>query len=204
VQTAANGRKTINRSPPLVDADPAPEGVQPIVFDDYDAAWSWFEAERTGLTAVVLDAYARSRRRPVHQMVNMAAHYLHQSRHLDELTGLLELAVDAARSDRDRAAEATASNLLGSVYNELTDYERSRELHERALAGFAASGHDRGQLATLNNLGSNAFNRGRPREAADYARRAHDVARRLGNPLAEVYSLNMLATAYIALGRHDE
>lgn len=204
VHTAANARRALNVTPPLLDVDPPSDAVGPLSFDDYGQAFAWFELEQPALFPIAEAAMSHGRRHATYQLAYMSAYYLIQTRRLDDLLGLLHLGLDAARDDDSRAAESMMEILLGTGYGDLGQHDRSRAHRERALAGFESVGHERGQHAALNNLGYYAFFEGRFDAAAEYCERSREIARRIGEPLDEVLPLNILGNAYLELGRLDD
>ncbi len=113
---------------------------------------------------------------------------------------------------------ARAAGNLGNLYNTLADFERAREFHGRAFAGFEQVGNQIGQAGTLINLAALDFraagqslsegNADQARlwqqSALNNARQALALFEGLGNPLGIAYAANNVASALEQLDRPEE
>lgn len=105
---------------------------------------------------------------------------------------------------KDRKAEGTLLNNLGSVYNKLGQRAKALEYYERALPIFEEVGDRQGASATLNNLGSVYDNLGQRGKALEYYERALPIREEVGDRYVESITRYNISRIYQDEGKLDE
>jgi Tfp pilus assembly protein PilF len=167
-----------------------------------DEAVSWMEAERLNLHAAV--GYAADHDRPGHAAAIAAAMhgFLRGQGHWSQGLTLHRAALDAARQNSDRLAEAGALTDLGTLQLVTGDHTGATASHQRALALYRGLGNRLGEANSLNHLGTAQRATRQYRAAAANHERALQLHDELDNKLGEANSHSNLGTLHQARGDH--
>ncbi len=136
----------------------------------------------------------------------------------DEAISHYLASMHASKAAGDAIAVARAAGNIGNLYNTTSDFQRSREYHERALAGFEQEQWEIGVAGTLVNLAALAGRKARRREAADdpqaaqaeyarmldHGRDALVLFERLDNHRGIAHAKTNIAEALVGVGRAEE
>lgn len=170
------------------------------MIDSRTAALAWMDAEHVNVLAAVEDCRRRADHRAVIRLASALAPYLRHAGPWDRAAHVHRLAVDGARAERDRSAEAEALSNLGLIARLMADYPTAVETLSESLAAYRETGDRRGQQQVLNQLGIVWY------LTADYAQaeRAQSealvICRQIGDPLGQANALADLGMVRHRLG----
>ncbi|WP_020639458.1 ATP-binding protein [Amycolatopsis balhimycina] len=181
----------------LVDGAAGPE--HPLVFDSFDAALAWCEAERPCLTAIA-ELAAELGLDAAWQLPNNLWSFYFMRKHWADGTAAHQVGLDAARSD---GARARMLNGLAVAFAAQRRFDEAIGHFHRAGELFRAAGDRWGEGSTLANLGDTYLGLGRFTESADHSARALAVVREYSNPYIEGVALGNLGEAYLGLHAYD-
>jgi DNA-binding SARP family transcriptional activator len=178
-----------DRPPPLLP------GVEPAVFDSYEAAIDWFDTEFANLTAIVRYAItAGAVDDGVHILWSMRI-FLGNRAHWAKWIRLCELALDIG-TERSRARVRSS---LGGAYFYQQRHAEALPHYRAGLAHIESQPDLPEYTELLSQIGTSLINLGRTDEAITILRRVLD--NRWGSQTAALINL---ATAYGQLGRFEE
>jgi len=120
--------------------------------------------------------------------------------HARERIDWFKAALKAARSLKDRAAEASHLGNLGIAYRNLSDARKAIEYHEYHLAVAREIAHRQGEGNALGNLGAAYYELGDAIKAIEYCEQHRVIAREIGDRRGEGNALGNLGNAYRDLG----
>jgi DNA-binding SARP family transcriptional activator/Tfp pilus assembly protein PilF/DNA-binding XRE family transcriptional regulator len=175
----------------------------PALADETEAL-AWLDAERPNLIAAVNWAASAEPRRYAWQITDALRGYFVSRGHGVDGLEACHVALEAARHEGDRLAEASMVDILGLVYYNLSDYQRAIARHNEALTLNREIGNRAGEAASLHNLGRVHSQLGRPAQAASYYSQALTINRETGNRDGEATGLNYVGVAQLSLGRPDQ
>ncbi|MFI7677380.1 BTAD domain-containing putative transcriptional regulator [Actinophytocola sp. NPDC049390] len=170
------------------------------VFETYDAAFGWLDAERANLLAAAEHA-------PPEYLVALSDtvwRYLNTGGYHDDAVTLHTKALHAAQSLGDIAGEANARRVLGGAAARLGAISLAVEHLRPALALYERVGDRSLQAATLNNIGVAYWRLGDLTSAGDSFRQALARYRELGNVRMCAPATNNLARIRYTLGEAAE
>jgi tetratricopeptide (TPR) repeat protein len=159
----------------------------------------WTEAHRVGLAAAEQAGHPEG----VSQMLTTGAGGLCNAGLYDEAADWLGRAVDGARRDGDRRAEAQALHGLARSHRLAGRLERATALFRQALAIREAIGHTRGAALTRLCLGDIALDTGDPAQAIALLTRARADLLAVPDPYDAARALAFLGRAHAADGVRD-
>ncbi|UJW28732.1 AfsR/SARP family transcriptional regulator [Saccharothrix sp. AJ9571] len=122
-----------------------------ITFSTDDSAREWLRAERTNLGAAIHHAHGAGMHTLTWQLMDAFRGHCYFSQ-LPEATALAQLALEAAESAANTAAQAAAHNGLAGAYFVHTQFEQARAHYNAALALHRSIGSRRGEIVALENL----------------------------------------------------
>ncbi|WP_161962323.1 AfsR/SARP family transcriptional regulator [Nocardioides speluncae] len=201
VQSATNAALVENPRTALSRL-PTPSDIDPATFDDDRMARDWLRLEADFAVALAQGA-ADDRPDVVYRLVHALYEELWRRQAFDQLSTLLDRALDAARQTGDQWAEAKTHNLIALYYLTVARYSIARPHLEHSINLFEAAGDTQGQVAALNTLGLIECTVGRPLTAINHFQEALDLAHEHGDPLGEAGLLNNVAGAYQDLSQYD-
>jgi len=168
------------------------------------AAREWLDSERPALVAAAAHTAAHGWPGHATRLAATLGRYLLSGSHFPEAVTVFGHALGAARRTGDRAAEAMALNLIGSVDWYLGRSQQAADHFRQALALYRASGDRADEVYTLANLGLAETSLGRYAQAARHQQEAVVISRDIGDRLGEVRALGSLGLARQWQGRYQE
>jgi tetratricopeptide (TPR) repeat protein/DNA-binding XRE family transcriptional regulator len=170
-----------------IDLAPPAAGCHPLALSGIPAAMDWFEAEHQNLLAAQQVAFAHASHTTVWQLA-WALHNFHYRRgHRHDQLAVWRLAATAAHHLPDVRAQILSHRLLGRAHVVLGHHEEALAALGEALA-LSEQQDDRAVQAQTHYTLASIHPDGR--RALEHARRALDLYRGLGQPIAEGNALN--------------
>jgi tetratricopeptide (TPR) repeat protein len=126
--------------------------------------------------------------------------YLDLQGHSRERIFVVQVGLQAARSDGSRYDEGSFLNLLGLAYAAIGDARKAIEYYEQALAILREIGDMRGEGAALGSLGLAYADLGDARKAIEYYKQALAIAREIGDRRGEANASWNLGLEYEKAG----
>jgi DNA-binding SARP family transcriptional activator len=120
---------------------------------DPAAARQWVDGERAALVAAAAHTAAHGWPGHATRLAATLASYLLRGGHFPEAVTVFGHALSAARRTADRAAEATALNLIGNVGLEQGRFQEASDHYRQSLALCRAAGDRAGEARVLGNMG---------------------------------------------------
>ncbi|SER15394.1 DNA-binding transcriptional activator of the SARP family [Lentzea xinjiangensis] len=202
VHTSWNSARQLNpqRALEIAPADPA---VHPRAFTDRDSALLWCDAERANLVAAVRDAAEHGLPEQSWNLAQCLWDFFNLRKHRADWIDAHGVALAAARSVGDRAAEGRMLITLGIALREVRRHDEAIECNRQALAIFRAVGDRARQEPVLNNLGIVYMDLGRTDDALSCYEQSAEIARELGHPHTEAVTLNNIGLLHADAGRFD-
>ncbi|SFQ96272.1 Tetratricopeptide repeat-containing protein [Lentzea waywayandensis] len=176
------------------------EDYRHTTFIDDIIANTWIDVETENLVATTHAAAKAGHTRLAVQLL-IALHPQFE-RHRMEVVwlGTGTAVLEAARRSGDLLAEAHALRIIGDAQWCGCDYEQSLIFLGKALTAAEELGHKEFYRVVLCALGRTSISMGRPRDCADYYRRARELWRQDGRPTDGAL---VLGDAYWELGELD-
>jgi DNA-binding SARP family transcriptional activator len=171
---------------------------------DPAAAREWLDGERAALVAVVRHTAAHDWPGHATRLAATLASYLLRGGHFPEAVTVFGHALGAARHTADRAAEATALNLIGNVGLEQGRFQQAGDHYRQSLALCRAAGDRAGEARVLGNMGIAEMELGRYAQAARHQQRTIAIYRHIGDRFGEARALGSLGWARQRQGRYQE
>jgi len=112
-----------------------------------------------------------------------------------------ERAITLARAYNNPAAEASALNNIGKLYNDSGDFQRALDYYLQSLPLFDRPNQ---RAITLNNIGVSYAGLGEFDKAIDYLQQALEILRTGNDRNAESYTLSNIGHAYKGLENYQE
>jgi DNA-binding SARP family transcriptional activator len=167
---------------------------------DPAAARDWLDTERATLVAAAGHGW------PGHAagLAATLTRYLRSGGHFPEALTIFTHALGDARETGERAAEATALNLIGDVDWQQGRLQQAADHHRQALALFREVGDRDGEAHALSNLGLGEADLGRYEQAAHAQREAAVISHEIGDHFGEARALGNLGFALRLQGRYQE
>jgi tetratricopeptide (TPR) repeat protein len=109
---------------------------------------------------------------------------------------LMEMAAEAAHSQRDKLARAGYTGNMGSALRDMGHYDRAARVYGRARTLFRRIENRHGEGISLARLGIVDAMRGRPQDAYQTLTDALDVVREVGDKRWEAIVLNSLGSVH--------
>jgi tetratricopeptide (TPR) repeat protein/transcriptional regulator with XRE-family HTH domain len=185
------------RPAPPPAAPPAPE------LTDQGTARAWLDDELPTLTAVV--AHTARHGWPGHatRLAITLKRYLYGG-HDTEALSINVHALNAARDDGDRAAEAGTLISLGVFHARQGRSDQAADCQRRALALARDIGDQNAQAAALSGLAFVHDWQRRHQQAADCQRQALALYRELGDQAGQATAMQSLGVSYFRQGRYQQ
>ncbi|MGC1166460.1 MAG: tetratricopeptide repeat protein [Solirubrobacterales bacterium] len=120
---------------------------------------------------------------------------------LDEADALIDDAFELLGRHRDPALRNTLYGHRGIVATERGDYDLARKNFQHALAAARRAKSTPREITTMQNLGSNAADRGKPREAARWYSKTLELAETIQNGAQRQRQRQALALALMRSGQ---
>ncbi|MFM9444372.1 AfsR/SARP family transcriptional regulator [Streptomyces acidiscabies] len=194
---------TPNRIDAAPDA-PAEPGVELEPLTDPAPAAAWLERELPVLLSTIVQA--RSGGHPAHAwlLAQTLELYLDRRGRWQDQADAQSIAVEAARSLRDRLREAKARRALGFAYGRLGQDDRAHTELDAAMALFTELGDPGGQARTHRSLGFLANGRDDHDAALRHYALALDLYRSVDHLTGQALVLNETGWTYILHGAYRQ
>jgi tetratricopeptide (TPR) repeat protein len=164
-----------------------------------DEALAWYRAEDRCIAAAVRQAADNGLDALGSALALGAWEYFGRSSAAGDWSGVLEVALESARSAKDRPGEARVLNALAQSYISAGDtdgsYARAGSHLRQAIAIWRETGDTRGQAVALNNLGLLARRQGHLEDAVELGKEAVAICSAGGLSQLEKVCLANLGTA---------
>lgn len=184
---------------PISIADPPP-GTLPETFEDYAAAWAWFEADRAVLVSAVKLA-ADVPGRYGWQLPWALQDYFRRRGHWDDWAMTEQVALSVARREKDPYGQAQAHHGLGRAFTWLTDYDQAADHLNAAVRLFAHVGDVAAEANAYLDLAQMYSQAGQPDQALGPAREGLRLADTTDDRAAKAKALNNTGWYYAQLGQ---
>ncbi|MFJ6620790.1 ATP-binding protein [Kitasatospora sp. NPDC091335] len=184
--------------------DPAPDGVQPTAFADYNAAVDWAERERANLLQAVHTARAAGEDRRTWQLAAVLWNAQAPSAPGADWLPAGRLGLGAAERLGDTAAQALLLTDLGMGHTRINALDDSLEHHRRALALWRELGDGPNEAHSLNLLGLVHLHSRQLDDAARHFEQALAAFRQANEAHWEATTLSNLASTHYRAGRLPE
>lgn len=102
----------------------------------------------------------------------------------------------------DELKSAYAMSVLGTIYEDLGEYDKAMENYNKALAIFEESGNAYLLINTINNIGEVHKHKREFNEAIDYYTQALEKSKEVGNEEGIAVELNNIGECYFALDHY--
>ncbi|MFD9907953.1 ATP-binding protein [Streptomyces sp. NPDC059063] len=183
---------------------PSSDGAHPAtlpVFADDTAALAWLRTHRATLLAC-LDASTC----PAHtaELTASLAAFLLREGPWPQAATLQERAVTAARSTRDRLAQAGALHDLAVVHRMRDEYREATDIQRRALSLYRQVGDVLGQANSLYELGNIRQLSADHAGARRLLQQALGLYRQVGDPLGQANAIDQLGVSHRMLDAYQE
>lgn len=179
---------------------PHPLLDEPAGFAALDEALAWFEANREGVVATIVEACQTGLDAAAWRLAVAAWSFFYVRGYLQDLLLTSEYAVAAARRADDPYGEAWVRNGMGTALYDLGRVEEARAAFQETLAIRRRVGDHAGAGYTLNNLAVVETSRQRYREAEELFRGALREHERGDNPAGVAMTLNNFGESLLLEG----
>jgi DNA-binding SARP family transcriptional activator/tetratricopeptide (TPR) repeat protein len=186
-----------------IEPDPPADGVTVLAFADLAATIAWHRAEHHVLLAAVQQAADLREDRRCWQLAWTLTDFLDRQGRSGELADVQHIALQAARRDGDRQAQALIHRNLARAYAQAGGLDQAESHLREAIALHAAVGDRIGEAGALDNLVSTYCLTGRFEQALHQSARAIALCRRLDHAPVLAAALNNAGWAAARLGRLD-
>jgi DNA-binding SARP family transcriptional activator/tetratricopeptide (TPR) repeat protein len=173
-------------------------------FEDHAAALAWMDAERANLVTAVRATVVPALRPIGRRLADLLGGYLRLRKLMGDWARTAEVALSAAETDGDQAAQVTALISLGGLHHCRNRYPQAVACFEEAHTLAGRLGWSEAEATALSCLGSAHRDAGALREAAACNGRALTAYRRLGSRHGEAVALDYLGRTHHQLGRLAE
>ena len=163
-----------------------------------------FEIEQRNLLPILQLAAGQGWHEQVLQLSESMADPLMLLRQLDDLVGLSEIALSAARKTRNTAATATALRWRGTAYAGLRRFNEAIACFQDALAICQETRDRNGEGRIVNNLGSAHQEMGQFENAIAWYNAALAICKETGDRLGQGRTLSNLGLAHSELQHFDQ
>ncbi|GAA1960105.1 AfsR/SARP family transcriptional regulator [Catenulispora subtropica] len=179
-------------------------GSRPESIDGEPEAWSWFDAERHVLPAVIALAARAGDDEYAHLLPWMLTTYLFRRGDWTTLAELQVAAAEAADRTGDPAARARTHNDAGAYLLQIRDLDAALKHLELSAALYRDLGDLRGAWLSEANMGQLHHILERHTDAAAHARRALDLAHARGWEPDIALTTSMVAWSLTHCDEHEE
>jgi DNA-binding SARP family transcriptional activator/Tfp pilus assembly protein PilF len=172
-----------------------------LPFHDQEGAADWLETERHNIIALIHHAATEGPRPYSWYLVEAVRGFLRVRRHTLDWHSAATHALQAARRDHDRHAEAAMLQSVGSAAFAAGNYEDAASCFDAAVVICRELDAPAREATVLGNLGTTLVELGRLDEAVVHLDRARAIHRQLGNRHGEAVALLSLGLACWQSGR---
>jgi tetratricopeptide (TPR) repeat protein len=184
---------------------PSLDGAQePVAFETYHEALTWFKAERANLVAATRQAELAGEYEVAWKLPAALLGFFNLRKHWADWISVHKIALQATRKLGDLYAEAWTLNSLGIAYYDLRWFTKAAEYFQRALQIRRDVGDRYGEGSTLDNLGNTLRKLRHFDESIQCYQRALEMFREISDRHGEGSTLRNLGGAHRGLRRYDE
>ncbi|MFD4657205.1 ATP-binding protein [Kitasatospora sp. NPDC058444] len=201
LHTADAAQQWLRPAEARLPLNPAPGGVRPTAFADYNAAVDWAERERGSLLQAVHAATAAGEDRRAWQLAAVLWNAQAPSAPGADWPVAGRLGLAAAERLADDTARALLLTDLGMAHTRVNSLDDSLECHRAALVLWRELGDRLDEAHSLNLLGLVHLHRRQLEDAAGYFEQALAGFRQLGEAHWEATTLSNLASTHYRAGR---
>lgn len=184
---------------PIAPDAATPEAVT-LSFENYRAAWEWFEAEHQVLVALIRAVPDVHLSTHIWQLAWALQDYFRRGGHWYDWAATQEAALAAALGERSRRGQAFSRHGLGRAQTWLGQYEQAYINLDTAVQLFRELGDEAGQAHVHADLGQLFSHQDRPADAIPHAEMSLRLARAAGDRRAEAKALNNSGWYHAQLG----
>jgi tetratricopeptide (TPR) repeat protein len=183
---------------------PFEDGVEPVDFTGIAQAKSWFDQERTNLTAAVRFASTHDHHDYAWRLADAVATFFDRYGYYQDSLAVREFAVLSARAAGHRDGETSSLVGLGMLYLIVGKNTQAQQCLDTSLHYAVTDHNERAQAATLHHLGRLQMQRGDPAKAVDHYQRSLTIARRIDDESGQCWTLCRIGDALRGLDQHNE
>lgn len=178
--------------------------VRATEFLDRGAARTWFDRERTNLSAIIDHAARQGWATYTWQLADPVATYFDRRGYFVDSIAVRRFAVDAARADGHLGAEASSLLGLGIVLLTVARHREATECVASARRLYEQIGNERGVAATIHQSGRAEMLRDRPGVALRFFRECLEISERIDDAESICWSHRSLGEAYRATEQYEQ
>lgn len=204
LHTAATAALALNPSREPVQLATPESGAVPGQPACQEEALAWFGSEHRALAAAVAAAAESGFTVHTWQLPWAMSPFLQLRGHWQEWAWLQRLAVAAATSLGDIAAQALSSRLLAMACTELADYDEAARVFASSLRLYQQLCDHDGEARVYKNLSLVAERQGRYAEALGHSEKGLRLCRAIGDTASEAVLLNNIGWSHCHLGHHEQ
>jgi tetratricopeptide (TPR) repeat protein/DNA-binding SARP family transcriptional activator len=175
-----------------------------ITYRDTDHAKSWFDQERTTLSAVIRYSAERGNHAHAWRLADPVAVVFDRYGYYTDSRTMLEVAVSSAASAEEPEAEASCRAGLGLALMILGEHAKARESFDLALRFAEKTNSERGQGSALHLLGRLEMLCGNLPAAVPLLRRCLQIMQNTDDHEALAWAHSRLGEALRRLDQYDE
>lgn len=180
LHTADSAQGVIAPHDRYVLSEPVPDGVSPIIFDDYETALIWYRIEVGNLVDAVRLAFDH-RLHVIAWKLAAVMRAIHMNQNaFDDWIAVGRIGLESAVRLGDLAAQAQVSDSLGKAYFQSGVLDRAEEHHEGALRLHRELGDRFGEAVSVNAMGLLALRMRRLDDARQHFLAGIDIFLELG------------------------
>jgi tetratricopeptide (TPR) repeat protein/transcriptional regulator with XRE-family HTH domain len=204
LHTAYAGDRLLHPSRNVVVLSPPERGTRPETPADPEQAMAWFDAEHNVLLAAIARAAEAGFRRHAWQLPWSLATFFSLRAHHEDLDDTQRIALAAATSLGDVAAQALAADRLGFACLLRGQHQAATDYFQQALDGFQQVGDQGGEACTYLNVSFLLERQGRHAEAVREDEHALDLFQAMGHRAGQATALNAAGWHLALLGNHQQ
>lgn len=192
LHTALSGDACLHRSRLRIETTPPAPGSRPLIFDGYETALAWFDAEQHCLISAQRTAAQYGWHMLVWQLSWAMHSYRWRRAYAHHQAHGWRLALNAAKEIGDARWTAMAHRLLGSAKARISELDDAFEHLEQALALFVEQGDQAGQADVYRTLARTHEQLGEHDQALQHSESALILYRETRQPHAEADALDLV------------
>lgn len=183
---------------------PAEDGVEPLAFDTRAQAQTWFNQERTNLTATVAMANAHGHHDHAWRLADVVVIFFDRHGYHGDSREVLRFAVISAQTAGHRDGELSSLEALGKVHMMLGAHAEAQRCLDLALDRATTDRNDQALATTLHLLGRLQACRGDTSGAIEHFQRCLEVAQLIDDHRNQCWAHARIGELLRALGQIDQ
>jgi tetratricopeptide (TPR) repeat protein len=190
--TANNANRLIMPERSVINVTRDTVTTPPLTFEDFTAALAWCETERSNLTLLTAEAYARGMLDVASRLPVILRGFFNLRKHWADWRATHEIAFQAAAQLGDPAIEAAVLNGIGTLLKQTGRGYEAIQYHQDALDRRRGLGDKVGIASSLDALGHAYRDANRFDEAFQCFRESLEIRESTGNRKGQAWSFNNL------------